>query len=205
METHGSWDTVRADGDDDYIVPNDRPEWLPLLLDRENSMYQRDKNHPSILIWSCGNEPTVEKIFTKCHSFSARRIRPGWYIMKVYLTTADIMIRATWKVRCILRWRKSKNFLQKTGASRLSAVNIHAMGNSCGAMHKYTDLTDTDPLYQGGFIWDYIDQTIYKKDRYGQEFQAYGGDFGRDGRRIISARTASSMEETESRPRRCRK
>ena len=56
METHGSWDTVRADGDDDYIVPNDRPEWLPLLLDRENSMYQRDKNHPSILIWSCGNE-----------------------------------------------------------------------------------------------------------------------------------------------------
>ena len=45
-------------------------------------------------------------------------------------------------------------------------------------MHKYTDLTDTDPLYQGGFIWDYIDQTIYKKDRYGQEFQAYGGDFG---------------------------
>ena len=57
METHGSWDTVRADGDDDYIVPNDRPEWLPLLLDRENSMYQRDKNHPSILILGpCGNE-----------------------------------------------------------------------------------------------------------------------------------------------------
>ena len=53
----------------------------------------------------------------------------------------------------------------------------HAMGNSCGAMHKYTDLTDTEPLYQGGFIWDYVDQTITKKDRYGQEFQAYGGDF----------------------------
>ena len=53
----------------------------------------------------------------------------------------------------------------------------HAMGNSCGAMHKYTDLTDTEPLYQGGFIWDYVDQSIYKKDRYGQDFQAYGGDF----------------------------
>ena len=52
------------------------------------------------------------------------------------------------------------------------------MGNSCGAMHKYTDLTDTEPKYQGGFIWDYIDQSIYKKDRYGKEFQAYGGDFG---------------------------
>ena len=45
-------------------------------------------------------------------------------------------------------------------------------------MHKYTDLTDTEPKYQGGFIWDYIDQSIYKKDRYGKEFQAYGGDFG---------------------------
>ena len=44
-------------------------------------------------------------------------------------------------------------------------------------MHKYTDLTDTEPSYQGGFIWDYIDQSIYKKDRYGKEFQAYGGDF----------------------------
>ena len=44
----------------------------------------------------------------------------------------------------------------------------HAMGNSCGAMHKYTDLTDTEPKYQGGFIWDYIDQSIYKKDRYGR-------------------------------------
>lgn len=54
----------------------------------------------------------------------------------------------------------------------------HAMGNSCGGMHKYTDLTDTQPRYQGGFIWDYVDQSIAKKDRYGREFQAYGGDFG---------------------------
>ena len=53
----------------------------------------------------------------------------------------------------------------------------HAMGNSCGAMHKYTDLTETEPLYQGGFIWDYIDQAIIAKDRYGNEFLGYGGDF----------------------------
>ena len=53
----------------------------------------------------------------------------------------------------------------------------HAMGNSCGGMHKYTDLAYEEPRYQGGFIWDYIDQSIYKKNRYGQEFLAYGGDF----------------------------
>ena len=51
------------------------------------------------------------------------------------------------------------------------------MGNSCGAMHKYTDLSDREPRYQGGFIWDYIDQSIYTHDRYGNETYAYGGDF----------------------------
>ena len=52
------------------------------------------------------------------------------------------------------------------------------MGNSCGAMHKYTDLTETEPLFQGGFIWDYIDQAILTKDRFGREYLGYGGDFG---------------------------
>lgn len=72
-----------------------------------------------------------------------------------------------------------KEFLAKDDSKPFVCCEYtHAMGNSCGAMHKYTDLTDTEPKYQGGFIWDYIDQSIYKKDRYGKEFQAYGGDFG---------------------------
>ncbi|MCR4832052.1 MAG: DUF4981 domain-containing protein, partial [Butyrivibrio sp.] len=54
----------------------------------------------------------------------------------------------------------------------------HAMANSCGGMFKYTDLTDEDPRYQGGFIWDYVDQSIRSKNRYGEEYQAYGGDSG---------------------------
>lgn len=71
-----------------------------------------------------------------------------------------------------------KEFLEKDRSKPFICCEYtHAMGNSCGGMHKYTDLTDTEPSYQGGFIWDYIDQSIYKKDRYGKEFQAYGGDF----------------------------
>src|SRR5699024_3501422 len=54
---------------------------------------------------------------------------------------------------------------------------MHAMGNSVGGMKHYTDLEDQYPMYQGGFIWDYIDQGIVKKDRYGKEYIAYGGDF----------------------------
>lgn len=73
------------------------------------------------------------------------------------------------------------------------------------AMHKYTDLTDTEPKYQGGFIWDYIDQSIYKKDRYGKEFQAYGGDFENVLQTTISAATESHMAVTESHLQRCRK
>ncbi len=73
--------------------------------------------------------------------------------------------------------RIRKNLAEQKEKPFICCEYTHAMGNSCGGMHKYTDLTDTEPRYQGGFIRDYIDQSVLKKDRYGEEFQAYGGDF----------------------------
>ena len=64
------------------------------------------------------------------------------------------------------------------GKPYITCEYAHAMGNSCGAIHKYTELTEREELYQGGFIWDYIDQSLTRRDRNGKEFQAYGGDFG---------------------------
>lgn len=179
LESHGSWDTAAQTGDYDYIVPGNRPEWQDMLIDRANSMYQRDKNHPSILIWSCGNESYGGKDIYEMSQFF-RREDPtrlvhyeGVFQDRSYNGTSDMesqMYTPAEKIREFLEKDRSKPFI--------CCEYTHAMGNSCGAMHKYTDLTDTEPLYQGGFIWDYIDQTIYKKNRYGEEFQAYGGDFG---------------------------
>ncbi|MCI9216495.1 MAG: DUF4981 domain-containing protein [Dorea sp.] len=179
LESHGSWDISKDTGDYSEIVPNDKPEWLNMMLDRVNSIYQRDKNHPAVLIWSCGNESFGGKdIYEMSQLF--RRLDPtrlvhyeGVFWDRRYNDTSDMesqMYTPVEKIKEFLANDRSKPFI--------CCEYTHAMGNSCGAMHKYTDLTDTEPLYQGGFIWDYIDQSIYKKDRYGKEFQAYGGDFG---------------------------
>ena len=179
LESHGSWDTAEFTKDYTYVVPHDKPEWQSMMLDRANSMYQRDKNHPAILIWSCGNESFGGKdIFEMSQLF--RNADPTRLVHyegvchdRRYNATSDMESQMYPSVEAI------KEFLAKDDSKPFICCEYtHAMGNSCGAMHKYTDLTDTEPKYQGGFIWDYIDQSIYKKDRYGKEFQAYGGDFG---------------------------
>ena len=179
LESHGSWDVAEFTKDYTHVVPHDKPEWLDMMLDRANSMYQRDKNHAAILIWSCGNESFGGKdIFEMSQFFHkadpTRLVHyEGLCHDRRYNDTSDMESQMYPSVEAI------KEFLAKDSSKPFICCEYtHAMGNSCGAMHKYTDLTDTEPKYQGGFIWDYIDQSIYKKDRYGKEFQAYGGDFG---------------------------
>ncbi len=179
LESHGSWDVAEFTKDYTYVVPHDKPEWLDMMLDRANSMYQRDKNHAAILIWSCGNESFGGKdIFEMSQFFHkadpTRLVHyEGLCHDRRYNDTSDMESQMYPSVKAI------KEFLAKDSSKPFICCEYtHAMGNSCGAMHKYTDLTDVEPKYQGGFIWDYIDQSIYKKDRYGKEFQAYGGDFG---------------------------
>ncbi len=179
LETHGMWDMVmRGVWSMDKALPGDRMEWEPMLLDRVNSIYQRDKNHPSILIWSCGNEsfggPILYHMSEKFRALDDTRLvhYEGVANDRRYNATSDMESRMYPSAASI------KEFLQKDRSKPyLLCEYTHAMGNSCGAMHKYTDLTDEEPLFQGGFIWDYVDQSIYQKDRYGNEVLGYGGDF----------------------------
>ena len=179
METHGTWEPyLRGAKGIDHVVPKDNPIWEPLLLDRINSCYQRDKNHPAILIWSVGNESfggtVIEKMADLFRKLDPNRLvhYEGLFNDRSCPDTSDMESQMYPSVEAIkehLKKYKKKPFI--------CCEYTHAMGNSCGGMHLYTDLTDTEERYQGGFIWDYIDQSITKKDRYGKEFEAYGGDF----------------------------
>lgn len=179
METHGTWCTPEAALHPKRVIPGDDLTWEPMLLDRVNSCYQRDKNHPSILIWSCGNE-SYGGIVIRHMADLFRQLDPdrlvhyeGIFHDRRYPDSSDMESQMYPSVE------KIKEFLEHDDRKPFICCEYsHAMGNSCGALHKYTDLTDTDPKYQGGFIWDYIDQSLDAVDRYGVPYQAYGGDFG---------------------------
>lgn len=179
LESHGTFEAFfKGKVSAKAIVPKDHDEWLKMMLDRVTSCYETCKNHPSILIWSCGNESFGGKVIFEMSQLF-RKLDPyrlvhyeGILHDRSYPDTSDMesqMYTSVEGIKKFLAENKEKPFI--------CCEYTHAMGNSCGGMHKYTDLTDTEPRYQGGFIWDYVDQSIYKKDRYGNEFLAYGGDF----------------------------
>ncbi len=172
LETHGTWGNM--DGSK-YAVPGSVPYWKGAVLDRANSMYQRDKNHPSVLIWSCGNEShcgdNIAAMSEFFHSSDPTRLvhYEGVFVSRAYDHITDMESRMYAKPADIEEYL-SRN----TGKPYLSCEYMHAMGNSLGGMRHYTDLEDKYPAYQGGFIWDYIDQALYNSDG----VLSYGGDFG---------------------------
>ncbi len=180
LESHGTWEAYNKGYVDlDFVVPKDKPQWREMMLDRANSCYQRDKNHPAILIWSCGNESfggkTIYEMSQLFRQLDKHRLvhYEGVFNDRSYNDTSDMESQMYTSVASI-----EKFLAENPEKPFICCEYTHAMGNSCGAMHKYTELSDREPRYQGGFIWDYIDQSIYKKDRYGRWFLTYGGDFG---------------------------
>lgn len=178
LESHGSWQKMGA-VEPSWNIPGNKPEWEDIVMDRAVSMVERDKNHPSILIWSCGNESYAGEVILNVSKYF-KKVDPsrlvhyeGVFHNRDYNATSDMESRMYAKPADI-----EKYLSENPDKPYISCEYMHAMGNSLGGMYKYTDLEQKYPMYQGGFIWDYIDQSIYKKDRYGNEFLAYGGDFG---------------------------
>ncbi|KRF38027.1 glycoside hydrolase family 2 TIM barrel-domain containing protein [Paenibacillus sp. Soil787] len=177
LETHGSW-TYGSDVEAD-AVPGSKPEWTGAVLDRANSMMQRDKNHPSIVIWSLGNEAFGGDNFIKMHDF-LREADPsrvvhyeGVFNFRASDAASDIESQMYSKIEQIEAYARNK-----PKKPFILCEYSHAMGNSCGNLFKYWELFDKYPVLQGGFIWDWIDQSIRTTTPEGITYQAYGGDFG---------------------------
>ena len=103
LETHGTWSELF---DKAHILPDDKPEWLDIILDRANSMYERDKNHPSIIIWSLGNESYGGKNLYEMSKFMKQKDTSR---MKDFHMIVATMKQVTLKVKCILLQLMLKN------------------------------------------------------------------------------------------------
>lgn len=177
LESHGSWQKMGS-CEPSWNIPGSIPEWREAVVDRAKSMLERDKNHPSILIWSCGNESYAgENILAMSKFFKERdnsRIvhYEGVFWNRDFDEISDIESRMYAKAIDIEKYLNSN-----PKKPYISCEYMHAMGNSCGGMMKYTELEDKYKMYQGGFIWDYIDQALYKINHNGEKVLAYGGDF----------------------------
>ncbi len=178
LESHGSWQKMGA-CEPSWNVPGSLPQWKDCVVDRAKSMVERDKNHPSILIWSCGNESYAgEDILAMSEFFKERDPSRLVHYEGVFWNREFDRI-SDMESRMYAKPAEVEEYLKNDPVKPYVLCEyMHAMGNSLGGMKKYTDLEDRYQMYQGGFIWDYIDQSLMKKDVYGQEHMTYGGDFG---------------------------
>lgn len=178
LETHGSWQYGQEE-EEEFNVPGSKPQWRDNVLDRANSMLQRDKNHPSVVIWSLGNESFGGENFIAMHDFlkaadPSRLVHyEGVFHHRAYEAASDIESTMYAKPAELERY-----VYERGKKPYLLCEYSHAMGNSSGGLHLYTELFDRHAILQGGFIWDWVDQAIRTRTPEGVAYMAYGGDFG---------------------------
>ncbi len=175
IESHDAWYQVQP-------VLAARPAWREAHLDRITSMVHRDKNHPSIIIWSLGNEA----------AFGPNLVAGADWI-RDYDATRPVQYLWDWPME---RWTQPATDLAVPMYASIDQLRTyaegdpdrplvlceyaHAMGNSLGNFKDYWEVIKRYPVLQGGFIWDWVDQGLAKTSEDGREYWAYGGDFGED-------------------------
>ncbi|KAH9904462.1 intracellular beta-galactosidase BgaD [Xylariomycetidae sp. FL2044] len=156
---------------------SDNPEWEEAYVDRAEQMIRRDQPHPSVIMWSLGNEAFFGRnhkaMYAHIKAFDASR--PIHYEADIYAETMDMYSRMYPPVDEIVEFARDED---KTKPLVLCEY-IHAMGNGPGNIKEYVDAFYAHPKLQGGFVWEWANHGLLTKDKQtGEEYYAYGGDFG---------------------------
>jgi beta-galactosidase len=149
--------------------------WKDAHLYRTKNMFERDKNQPSIIIWSLGNEAGNGVNFYATYDYlkEVDKTRPTQYERSELEYNTDIFCPMYMRIEGMERYAQSN-----PDRPLIQCEYAHAMGNSVGNLQDYWDVIEKYPALQGGFIWDWVDQGLLTTNDLGEEFWAYGGDFG---------------------------
>ncbi len=174
-------------GYDITVTLANRPSWKDAHMMRVQRMYERDKNHASVIIWSLGNEAGNGYNFYECYLWLKQKdlFRPVQYERAVakysnYSTefNTDIVNPMYPTPASMVEYAKKTETPVKPF---IMCEYAHAMGNSLGNFRDYWDIIRGNPkIFQGGFIWDFVDQGLQKITEKGDTIYAYGGDYGKD-------------------------
>lgn len=155
------------------------PAWRDAYVDRAVQMVRRNRNHPSIIVWSLGNESFYGENHVAMHDYCKQTdpTRPVHYEGDIEAVTADMYSFMYPPLEFL------EGFAKKQGDNYKKPVILceygHAMGNGPGALREYQELFEKYPVLQGGFIWEWANHGLLNKDpKTGDEFYGYGGDFG---------------------------
>ena len=168
LETHGFGELGWADN------PSDDPQWTDAYLDRMRRTVERDKNRPSVILWSLGNEAGTGANLALMSAWTRDRdpTRPVHYESDADCEYVDVYSRMYASHEDVDRIGRESEL------PFLLCEYAHAMGNGPGGLLEYRELFEKYPRCQGGFVWEWIDHGIARIDDHGREYFAYGGDFG---------------------------
>ncbi len=176
LETHGTCMKMGIT-EISWNIPGSDESWEAACLDRARSMYERDKNHPSILFWSAGNESHVGTVIQHmCEYFhKVDKNRLVHYEGVFYDRSFDFITDL--ESRMYASPDQVREYLEKNPTKPMILCEyMHCMGNSLGGFESYMRLREEFPIFAGGFIWDFIDQALYHDTPHGRQL-GYGGDF----------------------------
>ena len=177
LETHGARFTAPPAPP---LIPGSEPEWENVVMDRVSCLFERDKNHPSVLFWSLGNECSGGENFKKMYAWLKEK-DPSRFVHYESIWEDfenDKDVTDVWSMMYAKPWDIERFMSEHPEKPFMLCEYSHAMGNSCGGNDKYMALFDTHPSFFGAFVWDFVDQGVRLTAEDGTRYIGYGGDSG---------------------------